>query len=301
MAHQVLFHIGLPKTATSFLQHRIFRSACDIKLVHRAVEPDQKRNAELCLLLKTIVSDPNEPDATRYSELRTLLSSASSATNDAKKVLIISDENISMSSNGFWDGTGNGPELVAERLALVMELLDVEGAKPKILLGTREVGGWLASRYAQSAKNWLASKEGKSSGSNNNIYSQSDFDTRLEDLITSKNRRPVHSWIDNNSVSQAFERHFDVDQVAFINQEKLSKQPNKTLDRLTGFIGCDSLSEIYKTNKSKKEGPNMRPNVLFTKSGGGGWRMGDEVLFVDPELRHKLHERFGAEALDHIP
>ena len=146
------FHIGLPKTATTYLQWSIFPTIARVDLIHQS--QGDKRARKFLVDLKNYCTlgrrrNPLKRTLRNWSARRQVLLKD---RVPAPRCTVFTSENISMTPNGVWTGDGPPPAVVAERLAITAEELGVAARHVKIIFGLRSQAPWLASRYAESSK-----------------------------------------------------------------------------------------------------------------------------------------------------
>ena len=113
----LILHIGLPKTGTTLLQHRIFARAPGVTFVHRARGGEAAAAAADFRLYA------------RVDRLRAVLLPASSAPTAERvrrqgRPVLLTEENISVSPARFWQDGGATPAGLARRLAALAGGLD---------------------------------------------------------------------------------------------------------------------------------------------------------------------------------
>ncbi len=262
-----VLHIGLPKTATTFLQHQIFKRAMapDGVFIHRRASDEA---GSICQSFKALVrrSDEKVPDI-----LATLVHLMNRLIDEN---VIVTDENISLDPDRFWEGTGVSPRRVAERLFAAQEAL---GTRFRLIIGTRRPDQWLASRYAQSSKTYAD-------------FSQSDFDQRAVSIARARRDETPFEWLDCPAVRSVFEELFGADHLFLYAMERLSEAPRDVLSEMGAFAGLDFLG-CYEA-AVRRHGDLVR-NRLST--GVNTWRMfaSDEHLVLKPEIQAAILDGFG--------
>lgn len=188
------FHIGLPKTGTTYLQHKILRKVPDLRLIHRAMGPNEEK---LCAVLRKYVG----ASSLTAGIMRQAITSRAFSRLDAMEEgelpagVVISDENLSVQSGGFWRGEGPDPEKVAQRLHALAAPMPPHLGPVKVLIGIRAQDTWLAARYAESARHMPG-------------FSQEDFDRRLLRIARTDRLAGPLAWLDHARVYRAFAERF---------------------------------------------------------------------------------------------
>lgn len=178
-------HLGLPKAASTLFQREVFPSLKDIKYV-RTGKIKTEGHESINLLIKFIRT---------AGDLKPLIEKLSVSFSCLMKdglTVLISNENISLLNMDIWESIGQSPLVCAERLNLLKEELGVD---IRILYFYRDLGPWLASRYAQS-------------GNKIKNPCQEDFDERISNLLLRPN--PALHWLNADYVISNCFRDFKV-------------------------------------------------------------------------------------------
>jgi hypothetical protein len=248
---KVILHIGLPKTATTFLQHSIFKWIDQIAYIHRKYD-DQ--DVGLTAALKRFVRATRRQVDSRRTELRESFGEILERMpgNSSPPRVLVSDENISMAAKDFWSRNGPTPQLVCERLGQWKEDMGLPDGAMRVLLGIRRQDHWIASRYAQSAVEYAQ-------------FSQRDFDERLAEICNSE-LTGSKGWIDYAFVHSLLVSIFGRENVYFMPMELLKRSPEETLIDMGRFLGDIDLLRIYRDNletgrKAKSPSREVAPNT----------------------------------------
>ena len=101
----LVLHIGLSKTATTFLQHRIFKATKGLRFIHRR---RGRAAARLCGDLGHYVQT-NALLALLYRRrIRTSLVAIARGARPGQ-LLLVTEENVAVTPMGFWRGAGAVP------------------------------------------------------------------------------------------------------------------------------------------------------------------------------------------------
>jgi hypothetical protein len=231
----LVFHIGLPRTGTTFLQHRILRRTEGARLIHRALGEQEKL---FCSRLRAYAaSGPLAPVKwpRLVSELGALVPEPA-----VHRATIVSDENISVRSGGFWRGEGPSPERVAARISGLAGALGGRFGPVRVMLGLRRQDRWLASRYAASARHAME-------------FCQEDFERRLREILAERRLPGPLGWLDHARVCRAFVAQLGGHGLIVVREEKLDGRPVRTLERLGKELGGLDLARTHRRLKRKAE------------------------------------------------
>lgn len=264
----LVLHIGLPKTGTTFLQQQVFARAADAGFVHRRQGPEA---AALCRSLRRYVRSGRFAALLHRRRIRSELAALSGkSTLPDDRVLLVSDEGISLQPGQFWRSEGPGPRQVAQRIASLMP-----GTGTRVVIGIRRQDQWLASRYAESSKDLIG-------------LDQSDFDRRMHDLARRKVLDGPLAWLDYAAVRQEFSAALGPENLLLVPLEWIGARPEETIRQLEGFCGLTpgdawALKASRQARNPLSKGPNT-------------WRMrrGGKMLHMDPEIEAALRARFAA-------
>lgn len=268
----VVFHIGLPKTGTTFLQRNVFSGAPGVLFVHRS----QGMEAEaFCMGLRRYVrADPVSAVWLRH-RLRGTLGRYCVKARSNGQVLVVSAENISVHSVLFWQGKDPAPEQVARRLA---ELAGSDTGELRILIGLRDQAPWLASRYAESGKDFRE-------------FCQADFDRRLREIAALPALAGPLAWLDFGHVHEAFAARFGDANLHLYFQERLDAKPGWTLERIGAFVGGKEMGPVFRNLGRQSRGD--RRNV--SRKGENIWKLksGPRArLVLRDDLKDAIMARF---------
>jgi len=194
----VCFHIGLPKTGTTFIQQSIFKKSRNIISYYNRIMINDFFKKNTGMNLRNIFRNSPEiwKDQTYYSAFDKLIEKF---IQSSKKLCLISDENFSVNSN-FFD-LENPDDLEPDKLISHLKTLNERAINSgisgiKILFMTRERSSWLASRYAQSGPKFKNPK-------------QEDFEDRIIQILEKPNLTGTkYEWLDHKRVLKKFDEAF---------------------------------------------------------------------------------------------
>lgn len=277
----LVVHLGLPRTATTFLQYSVFAKTLSQRsnfiYVHRKRGENEKH---LTRTLRKLTKAKESELAAMLSELNVRLArlKETKGVTPTNPTIIISDENISLDGKSIWLDEGPTPIEVAMRLGRWAQNSATSGHYPvRLILGIRRQDQWLASRYAQSA--------GGLDG-----FCQSDFERRLQ-RVCEQELQGAMQWLDYARARRALATVFGDENVLLIPIESVSMAPLQTLDSLGRFIGRPSLAEAYRRTAPKDTRIKPR-NRLAT--GPNTWKLrgGDDITLTET-LSMRIRMRFG--------
>ena len=269
----VCFHIGLPKTGTTVLQ-QYFKRVDELSLVYRgANDPDN-----ICRGTRSYVHGKRylRPTKMIRAAAKALAARAAEGRRSGQ-ILMITDENTSIKGTDVWDRKGTLPNNCAARLHKFVRGFAGIDDDVFVLIGIREPGSWLASRFVQSRRNLMERAPDRAG-----MFSQECFDGFLEEIARGAPLPPSLHWLNYNLVQEAFVDRFGAENVLFQPQEKLGSDPDGTLDRLQAFLGCDDLKLPHY--------PFRQRNVKRVDE--SNWKIKGFNLHLDPQLRCRVNRRF---------
>ena len=276
-------HIGLPKTATTFLQHWILKPAIGHGFIHRTRGGRARR---ICHYFKELAATDDSVSRTYHEKIGSGLADYVNRFPDVRSI-VVSDENISGRAIQFWHGKGPGPAQLAERLAALGQDLGHLFSTMRVVIGIRRQDQWLASRYAESSTVF-------------ENFDQQDFDQRMADISRLDPLGPVFDWLDYRKVHEVFGHALGAENLLVISMERLRSEPESTLKDLGEFVGVPELLQTYK--KLVEHDVNVMRNKL--SSGNDSWqlRRDGSLLHLTPKLQGDILARLAEsnQALDRL-
>ena len=221
----LILHVGLPKCASTFFQNKIFPNILDIEYVHK--DHDQNN-----FLLVKYLRDFLRKGLIEKTDIQKKCKPLIDKLFSKKECILISDENLSLSSMDIWNYSGCSPKLFSDRLNILKNLFDCEIS---IIYMTRDLGEWFASRYAQSSPNFKNPD-------------QNHFEKIIEDLSYKVNYHPSINWLSKNKVYEAFQTTsiYHLDLVDF------SKKPIEKINKILNDIGLSFETDYNKIHLETK-------------------------------------------------
>jgi hypothetical protein len=227
LAHPVLtLHIGLPKTATSFLQMRVFRSEKNLTYIHGRTRGPLER----------LLQVHQRMSKHRFEErIKPQLLSLLPAGD-----VLVSDENIAMRVGEPWKNKGPTPASFGPRLGQLQTLVGTV----RVILGVRRQDHWLASRYAESAR---LSDE----------YSQEDFERWAAMLCAGTPVKGALNWLDFARAERSLRRCLGRENLLVLPMEALEDDTERVIGMIEQFVGVSGWLDNFRSKPNKK-----RVNVL---------------------------------------
>lgn len=252
-------HLGLPKTATTLLQYRVFGKQDTIRFVHdpRDEDPDA---------LERLLRRHQRAPAHRLEELEHRIAVAL-----PEGETLVSNENISLFATELWAGNGPSADRMAERLGRLRA--GCEGVRA--IFGIRRQDQWLASMYAQSVRSLPTP------------FCQADFEARVEALCRSR-LRGASSLLDYRAVYAHLVEQLGRDNVLVLASEDVATRPADVLRSLDRFLGVATFEAAHRAGRL-----DLGPvNVL--SGGQNQWRVKgyDGTLKLSDELAWQVLDRF---------
>lgn len=211
---QIILHVGLPKAASTYLQNIVFPGIPDVVYVHKS------HNKSSLGVVRSLRRHCRDGSSTVRSVLDEIPESIQGALSSGRKVLV-SDENLCMSSMAVWEKTGCRPIEFAER---AHELAEALGVDVRIAYVGRKLESWLPSRYAQSAPRF------ENPG-------QSDFEERVLEIVQLYKDMPALEWLREEAVLEAFNGRGNRLQVATTTVEQMRNDPMGAINQLLAEMG----------------------------------------------------------------
>ncbi len=267
----LVLHIGLPKTATTYLQTWIFPRLPGYDFFRIRSGPV---GTEMIRSLKRFVHSGNTDFQENFLfHLLQVLNEAENAS--PKKNVLISNENISLGRGPIWRGTPVNPEEIGEKLAVIANQLPSTQPPMKIIIGIRRQDQWLASRYAESS---IAFPD----------FCQADFDLRMKKIVMGGMNRNEFAWLDFDLVHKTFSGVFGSNNLLMVPMERLADDQTAMLGEITNFLGVPYLLG----EETGRETQSKRTNQLSI--GENQWRMRKDgsCVALPPFLESALRKHF---------
>ncbi len=270
------FHIGLPRTGTTYLQKKIFARVPNLRLVQRAMGPQEEK---ACTVLRKYVDASSLTAGLMRKAITSRAFSRLYAMDESELPagVIISEETLSVHPAGLWRGEGPDPERVAQRLHALAEPTPPHLGPVKVLIGLRYQDTLLASDYAGSSRLMPG-------------FSQADFDERAMRIARSDRLTGPEAWLDHARVFRAFAKHFGADFVIMYEQEELSARPGRVLKHLGQQLGGLDLTRIQR--RMRRKHGDQRPNRLSIDETTWMMHGQEERLKLREEIAAAIRARF---------
>jgi len=273
-------HIGLPKTATTFLQARVFKHLQSLTYVHRAEARKFFRDKGW----RSFTSAFRRSPEFWQTEKRNRLALFAKKFGGQKPGLLVSEENVSVSVGFFAPAVKQAtPRQVARHLRAMRKAAAAAGIKQfKVILTVRRQDTWLASRYAQSAVKFANP-------------GQEHFEELVDALLAKREGFEERAaWLDYGSLFTLLERAVRPANLHIMPQELLRADPHQALSALGDFLGESDLASLASTDKTN--GPS-------NSAGEDQWKLRstdgvDRFISLPPPLRKKILTAFGSSNRD---
>lgn len=271
----IILHIGLPKTATTFLQKRIFTKIPNILFIDRfhgvpKSLPGKFLSRHLRWWINKIaISLVQQGLKSKWGFLFPLLRALAT-----KRIILISHEGLSIGRMDLWNNSGKSLEEFINQLRQFIAA--VPGIEVKIIIGFRDPAHWFASRYAQSA---------------GSLYSpgQTDFENRLGEVLSMNPEPPSLSWLNQKNVLGELRKITGEGKTFSYSLEELSGNPAMLLTNLVNFINPGAVSDPDAINDNFEL---LKENAKRT--GGLEWQLqrSDVKIHLTPEIEKLVRSRF---------
>lgn len=275
-------HIGLPKTATTFIQHSIFAKLSEINYSNRKKTDDFFRSYSGGFGSRILFSmSPAVWTGVAGQAMEEFL-----RKNGPDKPLVMSDENFSVNAKYFNFAKSvlyTDPALTAFHLRAIDKISRRCGFDGlKVVFSFRRQDTWLASRYAQSAP-----------GIPN--ASQEDFERRVSKLLDEQSEFYRRSaWLNYAYVFEVLSEALGVDSVLVLSMEGLSQDPSGFINNLDDFLETEGAI----TRLADREGFFAKKSTNLVSE--NEWSLLDEngyksvrTIFLSNELSERVMSRFG--------
>lgn len=266
----LVFHIGLPKTATTFLQNSIFRHAEGVYMIHRTDGADAQH-------LISAIRHTSSGSALKYLWQSGQALRALKKVDVKAPVLVVAAENMSVGRTSFWKGRGVGPYQVAKRISKMRCKLGDDAQDCRIIIGVRRQDRWLASRYAGSSASFSE-------------FNQEDFEKRLNEIASAQILRPPYDWLDYDWVRQSFANYFAKEEFLFVPTEQLDQDTGTVLGQIGQLMGGVDLHAPF--HVARASGETVRRNVHATSPNRWPLRNGKGDIILTESLSHSILKRF---------
>lgn len=266
------FHIGLPKTATTFLQWEVLPWLEPAELIHKSHGGAHDRQ-----WLRGLKRYCNTGRRKRWWLRRRWQVRGIRGRLRSGSAVIVSSENLSMRPDAVWTGRGPGPETVSVRLAEAAGELGVSARQVKILFGLRAQAPWLASRYAESAKS-------------NPDFGQADFAARIGAIADGTARGAPLGWLNYAHVYDTLAEVFGAENLLFLPIEAVERMSaSDCAGRIAGFLGLPDAPRA-----SAELSGTPRRNVSARAEGTWRLKSGNGHIALTSEMESAIRARFAS-------
>lgn len=267
----LFLHIGLPKTATTYLQSVVFPAFDHLAYFDRLTKSHHDPAPFLPPLTYFKNARLEEP-----AKLQRICDMITALQDETTKDILLACENYSMGRMAFWNNSPVSPEVFAAKLKTLKDALPDTAIK--IILGTRQADQWMGSRYAQSSRGIDQS-------------GQADFDKRVADFcegeITGAQR-----WLIKGEARSALLEVMHEDDLFYFEMETFLADAQKGVSELAAFLGHDDPLG-FATDLSRKQDLSKKKNDKGT--GASEWKLinKDETIKLSAEQSRLILEKSG--------
>jgi hypothetical protein len=269
----IILHIGLPKTATTFLQTSFFPLLTNTNVILRRNSPGQAR---FCKNFSKVVR--TRPALQEECETVLLVQNRLKRLNLRAVTQLISWEGLTINAKEFWDGNGISPDSFANNLNSILSRAGIEKNDIAIIVGIRRQSQWICSRYAQSSFHYPR-------------FSQADFERRLdnpEKIMTSESSK----WLSYDKALNSILRVCPEENLYFLPIETLSQNPSSALLRLTSWIESIGNAKVEIKDRDKNSPKKGVRNKLSVSPGVWSLRNENGLLAIDEAKLEQIDNYF---------
>jgi hypothetical protein len=264
----IIIHIGLPKTATTFLQRRVFPSLPGIFYIHKPnnlpplLTPMWKY---FNTTLNNLISGRGTIDLL----LRRILIIASRF-----RLIVVSNEGLSMGGPiRVWNSNGKSVNDFVRELSEFAG--SFTGGTLKIVVGFRDVADWCASRYSESAK-FLSHP------------SQADFENRMTAILQNEQEFPAFGWLHRRKTIEAIEKVVGISNVFTYQLEELEANSELVISDLFAFLRADLSGQTLNAQI-----PLFAKKENVKRINASSWKLSNgEVLVLRKSLASSIRSHF---------
>jgi hypothetical protein len=217
----LVIHVGLPKTATTFLQSAVFPGIPHTTSILRRHSPQQQ---QFCMALAREVRRGLRSPWVPARHRRRVCAELEELVARHQRVLI-SYEGLSINAAEFWERKGNPPGRFAANMRELLALAGLQSQSVGFIIGIRRQSHWFASRYAQSARKYSA-------------FSNTHFSQQVE-AIASLAGTPAARWLDYTAVHTHLAAAFPASRLLFLPLEDLQADAQSYIERVKGWVLAD--------------------------------------------------------------
>lgn len=255
----LIFHLGLPKTATTFLQSSVFPRIPDTRSILRRHSQHQR---QFCMGLAREVRRGLRVSWLPASHRRRVCAELAELVHQNQRVLI-SYEGLSINAAEFWERQGNPPQRFVANLREILGSVGVRSESVGFIIGIRRQSHWFASRYAQSARKYPH-------------FSNTHFGEQVA-AIASLAQTPAARWLDYAAVQQQLSAAFPASRLLFLPLEELQANAQRYAEQVKAWVVTEGKS-LNPSSPSKPPSGKSLPvrnrlsaaaNTWFLPNGNG--------------------------------
>lgn len=256
MSKSLVLHVGLQKTATTYLQKEVFPFLEGVRYIEK---PSIVKKA-FCL------SPLVWSDSSFLSEIDGFLLSSGVGEEE---VVLFSDENLAAPrffpfhelKKGDWRSYNRQDVfLFAEHLKALLRCCEaLSCVRLKVLITVRKQWDLLASLYAQSSKAHFSG--------------QKNFEAEVAKILSREERYYLHGfWLDYNIIHRYVASVVGVGNVLVLPQEELVESPGKFFGKLGRFVGAGDRGSLF-GSEGMTYGTGRSEGERNVRRGSGGWKL----------------------------
>lgn len=252
-------HVGYPKTATSFLQSKVFVNSA-FNFVHR------DNNKDLVFEINSFIRSRNRKNIS--DRLKKMLCEGD---------VLVSHENYTVPVNLMWDAQFNNRVGVDDFVKKISYFKSFAESDFKIIVTLRRQDFWLASRYSESAKNMQSP-------------STLDFERHIKEILYDDALR--YSWLCYDKLVESLYDAIGEESVLVLFQEELALNPELWRFYLNDFLFESYPQSAFGSSGNKVNALGSGENTWSLKGHSGVLRLSpeisDEILSVVYESNCRL-------------
>ncbi|MEO1561870.1 MAG: hypothetical protein AAFR98_00405 [Pseudomonadota bacterium] len=272
---RLILHLGPPKTATSFLQNKVFRFLKGIDFL-------EKGHLETVGYQKGSIRDLRRYLSEEKSWRAITLARAANQylrhlRQSAHRTVLISNENLTTTEYRLFVSRGSTPSQVANRLHLLAKRGGFE--QLDVIIAQRRADHLLASRYAQGAHRQT-------------YFNQTDFDRRLARILRRGADWRHYRWLKNDAAVDKLRSALGSNHVHQFDFDAFQSRPKAEVEKLIAFI---DPSQAGLMDRLASVDPDLFLPINDRKLTENTWRLArtEEQIVLSEQTAEALRRTFG--------